>query len=61
MPDLGSRESSPPTTCQVFLGWLQGEGHLEPLIQFKQEELDCLLVCLMLDHLLKLYFISVFK
>ena len=39
MPDPGSRASSPPTTCQVFLGWLQGEGHLEPLNQFKQEEL----------------------
>ena len=40
MPDPGSRASSPPTTCQVFLGWLQEEGHLEPLNQFKQEELD---------------------
>ena len=39
MPDPGSRASSPPTTCQVFLGWLQGEGHLESLNQFKQEEL----------------------
>ena len=39
MPDLGSRASSPPTTCQVFLGWLQGKGHLEPLNQFKQEGL----------------------
>ena len=39
MPDPGSRASSFPTTCQVFLGWLQGEGHVEPLNQFEQEEL----------------------
>ena len=38
-PDPGSRASPPPTTCRVFLGWLQGEGHLEPLNQFNQEEL----------------------
>ena len=39
MPDLGSRASSPPTTCQVFLDGLWEEGHPEPLNQFKQEEL----------------------
>ena len=39
MPDLGSRASSPPTTCQVLLGGLWEEGHPEPLNQFKQEEL----------------------
>ena len=39
MPDLGSRASSPPTNCQVFLGELWEEGHPEPLNQFKQEEL----------------------
>ena len=39
MPDLGSRASSPPTTCQVILGGLQGEWQPEPLNQYKQEEI----------------------
>ena len=38
-PDLGSRALSPPTTCQVIPGELQGEWQPEPLNQFKQEEL----------------------